>query len=255
MRLTRTIRAIAAAALLATALTLQPTVPGAHAAEILRIGTTQPIDSLNPFVSDSDYSSVMYQYNYPHLTEYDGKLAIIPSFATKWETSEDGKTWTFHTVQGAQWSDGTPLTAKDAAFTFNMLIKFQSGPTGKLAGWVAHMKEAVAKDDNTLLLIYDKPVANVLTQMQALPILPEHIWSPLTEGEGEQLTTFPNVAPVVSGGPFILSKHEKDQVAMFTQNPKWWGGKKPNIDGFGLQFFANDDAMITALTTGKLDMI
>lgn len=253
MRLPRTIRAFATAALFATTLSLQPFA--AEAAEILRIGTTQAIDSLNPFVSDSDYSSVMFQYNYPHLTEYNGKLEIVPSFASKWETSADGKVWTFHTVPGAQWSDGTPLTAKDAAFTFNMLIKFQSGPTGKLAGWVAHMKEATAPDDNTLVLTYEKPVANVLTQLQALPILPEHIWAPLTEGEGEQLTIFPNEAPVVSGGPFMLNKHEKDQLAMFARNPKWWGKKKPNIDGFGLQFFANDDAMVTALTTDKLDMI
>lgn len=255
MRLTRTFRALAAAALLASALTLNPLAQEARAAEILRIGTTHAIDSLNPFVSDSDYSAVMYHYNYPHLTEYNGKLEIIPSFATKWETSEDGKIWTFHTVPGAKWSDGTPLTAKDAAFTFNMLIKFKNGPTGKLAGWVAHMKEAVAKDDNTLVLTYEQPVANVLTQLQSLPVLPEHVWSPLTEGQGEQLTTFPNEAPVVSGGPFKLDKHEKDQLAIFARNPNWWGEKKSHIDGFGLQFFANDDAMVTALTTGKLDMI
>jgi peptide/nickel transport system substrate-binding protein len=255
MRLTRTIRAFAAAALLASALTLHPMAQEAQAAEILRIGTTQAIDSLNPFVSDSDYSSVMFQYNYPHLTEYNGKLEIVPSFATKWETSADGKVWTFHTVPGAKWSDDTPLTAKDAAFTFNMLIKFKDGPTGKLAGWVAHMKEATAKDDNTLVLTYEQPVANVLTQMQALPILPEHVWAPLTEGQGEQITIFPNEAPVISGGPFKLDKHEKDQLAIFAANPNWWGEKKPKIDGFGLQFFANDDAMVTALTTGKLDMI
>jgi peptide/nickel transport system substrate-binding protein len=255
MRLTRTIRAFAAVALLASALTLHPMTPAAQAAELLRIGTTQAIDSLNPFVSDSDYSSVMFQYNYPHLTEYNGKLEIVPSFATKWETSGDGKVWTFHTVPGAKWSDDTPLTAKDAAFTFNMLIKFEDGPTGKLAGWVAHMKEATAKDDNTLVLTYEQPVANVLTQMQALPILPEHVWAPLTEGQGEQLTIFPNEAPVVSGGPFKLDKHEKDQLAIFAANPNWWGEKKPKISGFGLQFFANDDAMVTAITTGKLDMI
>lgn len=255
MRLSRTLRTIAAAALIATALSFNFTGGTAEAGDVLRIGATQPIDSLNPFVSDSDYSSVFYQYVYPHLTEYNGKLEIVPSFATKWETSADGKVWTFHTVPGAQWSDGTPLTAKDAAFTFNMINKFKSGPTGKLSGWLAHMTEASAPDDNTLVINYEQPVANVLTQMQALPILPEHIWSPLTSGEGEQLSTFANEAPVVSGGPFMLTKHETDQVALFSQNPKWWGAKKPVIDGFGLQFFANDDAMVTALTTGKLDMI
>ena len=244
-----------AAAVVAATVFQAPFTPAASAAEILRIGATQPIDSLNPFVSDSDYSSVMYQYVYPHLTEYDAKLQIVPSFATKWEVSEEGKVWTFHTIPGAKWSDGEPLTAKDAAFTFNMIRKFQTGTTGKLAGWVAHMADAQASDDNTLVLTYKLPVANVLTQLQALPILPRHVWEPLTEGNGEQISTFPNTAPVVAGGPFVLTKHDNEQIALFARNPNWWGKKKPVIDGFGLQFFANDDAMITALVTDKLDMI
>jgi peptide/nickel transport system substrate-binding protein len=232
-------------------------ISGGHASAktILRIGTTQPIDSLNPFVSQSDYSSATYQYVYPHLTEYNGKLQIVPSFAVKWETSADGLTWTFHTAPGAQWSDGKPLTAKDAAFTLNMIVKFQSGPTGQLAGWVAHMTKAEASDDNTLVVSYDKPVANVLTQIQALHILPEHVWAPLTGGDGSAISSFENEAPIVSGGPFILVKHEKDQLALFTRNPKWWGSAQPKIDGFGFQFFANDDAMVKALTTDQIDMI
>lgn len=251
------IRATALVALITAAAASFQTaaVPQATAADILRIGATQPIDSLNPFVSDSDYSAVVFQYVYPHLTEYNGKVEIVPSFATKWETSADGKTWTFHTVPGATWFDGEPLTARDAAFTFNMIVKFQSGTTGKLAGWVAHMKEATATDDNTLVVTYEQPVANVLTQLQALSILPEHVWAPLTEGNGEQISTFPNAAPIVSGGPFLLTRHETDQIALFARNPNWWGEKKPAIDGFGLQFFANDDAMITALVNDKLDMI
>ena len=229
--------------------------PRAAASEILRIGSTQPIDSLNPFVSDSDYSSVLYQYVYPHLTEYDSKLEIVPSFASSWELSGDKKTWTFHTRPGAKWSDGEPLTARDAAFTFNMIREFQSGPTGILAGWVAHMTDATTSDDNTLVITYESPVANVLTQLQALPILPEHIWAPLATGEGENITSFANDAPIVSGGPFMLTSYQVDQIDLFGRNPNWWGEKKPVIDGFGLQFFANDDAMITALVNDKLDMI
>ncbi len=226
----------------------------ASAADILRIGTTQPIDSLNPFISQSDYSSIAYAYVYPFLVQYDGSLNIQPYFATKWETSADGKVWTYHTVPGATWSDGQPMTAKDAAFTMNMMKKFKDDATALLAGYVDHMDKAEAPDDNTLVVTYSAPVNTVLALMQQMPILPEHIWAPLTEGKGEKITSFQNEAPIVSGGPFMLVKHVKDQLAIFKRNPKWWG-KAPVIDGFGLQFFANDDAMITALTTGQLDMI
>lgn len=223
---------------------------------VLRMGISATIDSLNPFVSISDYSAVVYQYVYPQLVEYDtNNLSIQPSFATKWETSPDGLVWTFHTVPGAQWSDGQPLTAKDAAFTLTTTHQFQDGATGKLGGFVRNLTSARATDDNTLVVTYSEPVANVLAQMQQLPILPEHIWSQYAAGDGKALSTFQNDAPIVSGGPFELQKYQKDQLAIFDRNPKWWGPTAPKINGFGFQFFANSDAMVTALRSNQVDMI
>jgi peptide/nickel transport system substrate-binding protein len=194
-------------------------------------------------------------YSYPHLTEYDTKtLTLVPSFAKSWKTSADGTQWTFATVSGAKWSDGKPLSAKDAAFTLSMIVKYQNGPTGQLAGFVNGLTSAVASGPNTLTLTYAQPVANVLAQMQQLPILPQHVWSSLAAGDGKAISSFQNGAPMVSGGPFELTKYKKDQLALFDRNPNWWGAK-PNITGFGLQFFANDDAMVTALKTGQVDMV
>ena len=145
------------------------------------------------------------------------------------------------------------LTAEDVAFTANMINEFKSGPTGILAGWVAHLEKAEATDADTVVLHYTDPVANVLTQMQALHILPEHIWKPLAEGDGEKITSFENGAPIVSGCPFTLDKYEKDQSMIFSANENWYGAK-PKITGFGFQFFANDDAMVSALKAGQVDM-
>jgi len=222
----------------------------------LRIGVSAEIDSLNPFVSSSDYSSVAYQYVYPHLTEYDTTdMSLKPSFATRWETSPDGLRWTFHTVADAKWSDGQPLTAKDAAFTLSTIKKYQDGPTGKLAGFITNLDSAVATSDDDLTVTYSAPVSNVLAQMQQVPILPEHVWSQYAAGDGKAISTFANDSQMVSGGPFQLKDYKKDQLALFDRNPQWWGAEKPKIDGSGLQFFANSDAMVTALKTGQVDMI
>lgn len=228
---------------------------GTQEGGVLRIGISAAIDSLNPFVSQSDYSSIAYQYVYPHLVDYDANLNFVPSFATSWDTSADGKTWTWHTVKGAKWSDGKPLTAKDAAFTLNMMMKYQDGPTALLASLVSHMTKAVATDDNTLVVTYSAPVANVLAQMQSVNIYPEQVWGPLATGAGKAITTFQNSPPMVSGGPFMMTSYTQNQIAMFTRNPNWWGAKKPHIDGFGFQMFANEDAMVTALKTNQVDMI
>jgi peptide/nickel transport system substrate-binding protein len=257
MKLTRRILAVAAAAALAASLAAcTSSGSGTSSGTVLRIGASASIDSLNPFVSSSDYSSVVYQYSYPHLTEYDTKtMTLVPSFASSWTTSADGKTWTFTTRSGTTWSDGKPLTAKDAAFTLSMIIKYQDGPTGQLAGFINNLSAATAPDATTLVLSYSQPVSNVLAQMQQLPILPEHVWAPMATGDGKKISTFQNGAPMVSGGPFELTQYKKDQLALFDRNPHWWGASKPTITGFGLQFFANADAMVTALKTGQIDMI
>ena len=41
---------------------------------VLRIGTSYPIDSLNPFVGQSDYTYMAFEYIYPQLTQYNANL-------------------------------------------------------------------------------------------------------------------------------------------------------------------------------------
>lgn len=221
---------------------------------VFRLGTSSGLDSLNPFVAFQSDAYTTFEYIYPELVQYNPQLQFVPDFARSWQVSPDGLTWTFHTQPNAKWSDGTPLTAADAAWTFSTILKYQSGATANSAGYVAHMKSATAPNATTLVLSYSKPVANVLSQVQQTPILPEHIWSKFATGNGKALTRFQNNAPIVSGGPFILVKYTPKQTALFKRNPTFYG-PKPHIDGFGLQYFSSEDAMVTALKSGQLDGI
>ena len=221
---------------------------------LFRLGSASSIDSLNPFVAFQQDAYSTFEVIYPYLVQYNSKLQFIPDFARSWQESADGRTWTFHLQPNAKWSDGKPLTAADAAWTFSTLLKFQNGPTANTAGDVAHMQSASAPNATTLVITYKQPVANVLSQLQQVPILPEHIWAKYAAGNGKALTTFTNPAPIVSGGPFILVKYTPKQIALFKRNPDFYG-PKPHIDGLGLQFFQTYDAEITALKSGQLDGI
>ena len=101
--------------------------------------------------------------------------------------------WTFSTVPNATWSDGQPLTAKDADFTFNTILKYGDGPAGNLVGGLANVKSVKAIDDNTLVVTYSTPAANVLQELQGIPILPEHVWQQYATGDGKGLRQFPNL--------------------------------------------------------------
>jgi len=223
----------------------------------LRLGTATGLDSMNPFVAFSADSYSVFEYIYPYLVQYDTKtMQFAPDFATSWEESPDGLTWTFHTRPNAKWSDGQPLTADDAAWTFNMVIKYEKGPTAADSGTFSHVKSVVATDPNTLVITYKKPSAVALPNLQEMPILPPQVWSKFATGDGKDLKTFPNVPangkPLVSGGPFMMVKYVPKQVAVFEKNPNYYG-TPAHVDEFGLQYFDSDDAMITALKNGQLD--
>src|SRR5215813_6369212 len=221
---------------------------------VFRLGSSSSIDSLNPFIAFQADAYVTFEYIYPMLVQYNAKLQFVPDFARSWQESPDGKTWTFHTAPNAKWSDGKPLTAADAAWTLNTIIKFQAGPTANSAGYVAHMTSAAAPNPTTLVLTYARPVGNVLSQMQQTAILPEHIWAKYAIGNGKALKTFTNPAPIVSGGAFQLVKYTPKVIALFQRNPYFYGAR-PHIDGLGLQFFGTTDAEVTALKSGQLDGI
>ena len=217
------------------------------------------IDSMNPYVGLNGDAYSAWQYIYPYLVQFKTQeLDYGPDFATSWETSEDGLTWTFHTVPDAKWSDGQPLTAEDVAFTFNMNIKFKRGATGMIAAAMSNLIKVEATDANTAVFRYSRQVPMVLSNVQQVAILPEHVWAEFATGDGKAIKTFPNLPsegkPVVSGGPFMITEFKPDELAIFEKNLNYYG-TPAHIDGFGLQFFSNEDAEITALKTGEIDAI
>ncbi len=191
------------------------------------LGTDSSIDSLNPFVAFQADAYTTVEYIYPSLVQYNPKLQIVPDFATSWQMSDGGRVWTFHTAPNADWSDGKPLTAQDAAWTFSTILKYQNTATANSAGYVAHMASAAAPNATTLVLTYKQPVANVLSQVQQVAIVPQHVWAKYATGAGKGLTTFANNAPIVSGGPFILRKYTAKQSALFVRNPTYYKDRNP----------------------------
>jgi peptide/nickel transport system substrate-binding protein len=108
---------LAALALAVSAL-LAMGVPMAQGADklVLKIGTTQDLEGLNPFNAYQYIGDEVYWINYDFLVNFGDDMEPIPGFAESWSSSADGKTWTFKIRPGMKWSDGQPATAEDAAW-------------------------------------------------------------------------------------------------------------------------------------------
>lgn len=225
---------------------------------MFRLGTVgNGYDSINPFVGvyAQDYAAWMLMY--PNLAQYTGDLKAEPDFAESWTTSTDGLTWTFKTRAGAVWSDGQPLTAKDAAWTINTVVRLQGGAAAALSPYVPGIKSASATDDTTLVVKLSRQSPALLANLFQLPILPEHFWAPYAKGDGAKLKTVsmdPAKGPVVVSGPFTIEKLDLKGTTIFKRVDTFYG-PKPLITGYGYQVFTNADAAIEALKTGQIDCV
>ena len=88
---------------------MRASAPAAKADDsIFRLGSTNPYDSINPFVAFNQQSYTAFTNTYPTLVQYDTSYKIVPDWATSWKTSKDGLTWTFKVHTNGKWSDGKP---------------------------------------------------------------------------------------------------------------------------------------------------
>ncbi len=226
---------------------------------ILRVGSLNYIDSLNPFhyIESQAYQGMLMIF--PQLVQYkqgDDGLEIEGDWAESWETSKNGKDWTFKLKPGGTWSDGKPLTANDAAWTINTTLEYADGPTAVAAAALLHVENAEAVDDNTLVIHYEAPVGNVLAQLEQLFIVPQHVWEPLVGSDGKGLKTFqPELnLPIVSAGAYTVKQYEKKGTTVFIPAEGYYG-EPSNAEAVTLTYFTNADSMVSELQQGNLDWV
>ena len=126
--------------------------PGA--ATVYRIGILEDFDGINPFSAWSGPSWECFRLSYNFLTWYDEEYKPVPDLARSWQTSADGKTWTFHIIEGMKWQDGVPLTARDIAFTYNLILDTQDAA---YAQYLTGVTSVTAPDDATVVITTRRP--------------------------------------------------------------------------------------------------
>ncbi|GAA2807520.1 ABC transporter substrate-binding protein [Saccharopolyspora taberi] len=214
----------------------------------LRVGLQQQFDSLNPFLGYTLASTEVFRLIYPTLTNYSQHdFSPVPELAESWEPSPDKLTWTFHIRPGVTWSDGAPVTARDAAYTFNRMMTDPAAGTAN-GNFVENFETVTAPDDRTLVIRTRTPQATMLA-IDA-PIVPEHVWSKIGDVAG-----FPNdQEPVVGSGPFTLTEYQPEQYLTLRANKQFWRGPA-KIDELRFVNFKNSDAAVQALRKGEIDVV
>ena len=223
---------------------------------ILNVGTISSIDSLNPFIAISSQAYNAFVMEYPQLVQYGPGIKLEGDWATSWKVSNGGKTYTFHLKPGGKWSDGVPLTAEDAAWTGNTIIKYKSGASAVLAAALTHVKNMVAPNPTTLVVNYDQPIGNALAQLEQFWVLPKHVWDKQVGNNGKDLKTYrpEQHLPTVAAGPYTITSYAEKGTTVFKPNPYFYGPKS-NAAAVALTDYTNSTSMIADLQSGTLDFV
>jgi peptide/nickel transport system substrate-binding protein len=229
---------------------------GSGGSQILRIGTTYYIDTLNPLVGIETQDDTAYGMVFPQLVQYGPGLKLVGDWAKSWTHSSNGLVWTFHLRGGGKWSDKVPLTAEDAVWTIQTTLKYRSGATSYLASVLDGVSGASAPNRNTLVITYSHPVAPALANLEQFFILPKHVWAKHVGNNGKDLKAFlpEQHLPMVSGGPYTITQYQEKGTTVFRRNPYFYGPRS-NAAAVTLTYYTNSTSMVADLTGGNLDFV
>lgn len=245
----------------ATAITAtQPPSPTTAPAEpkVVTITFVQEPDTLSPLYTGQWFSAITRQFWGRGLWSFDDNNQPVPQMALEVPTvdnggiTNDGKTLTIKLNPDAVWSDGTPVTADDLVFTYEMYVSDKNAvqttyPYGD------YIESVDAQDDHTVVINFTEPFAPWLTTVFSTDVLPAHILRPVFAAEGTLDNADWNRAPTVGFGPFVFTEWESGSHLIFEKNPNWYG-EPAKVDRIFVQIVPDDAAQEAAIKAGNTDI-
>ena len=151
----------------------------------------------------------------------------------------------------AKFSDGTPVTAEDVAWTYNTLLE-KGRPSFKIQ--MADVKD-VEVDGPRRVVFHFKSNENreLPLILGGLPVLPKHFF------DGRDFTQ-PLTDPPIGSGPYRIASFELGRSITFERRPDWWAAKMPTgigTNNFGrvrIEYFRDSTVAMEAFKAGQIDL-
>jgi microcin C transport system substrate-binding protein len=151
----------------------------------------------------------------------------------------------------AKFSDGTPVTAEDVAWTYNTLIE-KGRPSFKIQ--MADVKD-VEVDGPRRVVFHFKSNENreLPLILGGIAVLPKHFF------EGRDFTK-PLTDPPIGSGPYRIARFELGRSITYERRPDWWAVNMPtgkgtnNFDRVRIEYFRDSTVAMEAFKAGQIDL-
>jgi peptide/nickel transport system substrate-binding protein len=171
--------------------------------------------------------------------------ALEPELAKSWTVSKDGRQITFILRGGVSFSDDTPFSAEDVAYTVQQLMDpALHSPTGDAFRSGPGNVETKIISPTQISITFPAPVAGVDRQFDQVAILSAH--SPKKE--------------MAVLGPFMVADYKPGATVQLKRNPNYWktdaqGRKLPYLDSIRLDIQPNHDVEMLRFKRSEIDLI
>lgn len=210
-------------------------------------------DHVLPYIDKGIGVSQLDGYIYSPLAQrsLDEPYTVYGLVAEKMERADDGLWLRFYLNPKARFADGTPITAEDVRYTYNLLMTQGSL---RYRTQFADVKDVEVESPEVIRFDFKSNENRTLPlDIASLPVLPEHWWKnrDFAGGGGYE-------APLGSG-PYKVSKVDNGNSITFTRDADWWGKDLPvsrglyNFDHFSIEYFGDTDVARQVLRGGAYD--
>jgi peptide/nickel transport system substrate-binding protein len=170
---------------------------------------------------------------------------LEPELARSWKVSKDGRQITFQLRSGVSFSDGTPFSAGDVAYTVEQLMDpALHSATGDAFRSGAGNVETKVISPTQISITFPASVAGLDRLFDQVAILSER-------SSKKEMAVL---------GPFMLADYKPGATVLLKRNPNYWktdeqGRKLPYLDSIRLDIQANRDVEMLRFKRGELDLI
>jgi peptide/nickel transport system substrate-binding protein len=217
----------------------------------LIVGLLSEPATLNPLVATSVESHDVINMMFLKLLDEQSDFASFePRLAESFEFSSDSLAITFTLRDGVSWHDGTPVTARDVRFSWELHV------AEEIAWPHRHVKEHVhdveVVDDSTVRFHFDTVYPYQLMDANDGVIVPQHVLAGVAHGD---MRTAPFGRSPVGNGPFRLAQWVPGQRIELVRNHAYYDGERPFLDRVVFRFVPDMTTLVTLLKTGEIDCI
>jgi peptide/nickel transport system substrate-binding protein len=221
------------------------------------VGEVSDLQSLNPFLAESDPSLTVDGLIYETLFGGDPRTGqpVAGALSDSYDVAADGLTYTFHLSKTAKWQDGVDFTAADVDFSLQAIADdaTKSAYTGAFNNAVASWKVI---DDDTIQIVAKEVRFTFIYDIQTAWIIPKHIWEnvPHDQYATDPGSTGEDPSRIVGTGPFKFEKWDQGQEVRLTRNDDYYD-VKPSFKEYVFRIFPDSESQFNAFLNGEIDVV